>query len=123
NVVVASEPNPEAGIAIQRLNLRQDLAAEFRTTAQGAMPRVDEDLALRAYEPGYNPEPHELSYVELAENEQIAEQVRQVAQVQQAELFCHDDGFVHHLPFYAIVASPAAMNRAVFFRTYSPTRE
>src|SRR4029077_9636272 len=79
NVVVASEPNPEAGIAIQRLNLRQDLAAEFRTTAQGAMPRVDEDLALRAYEPGYNPEPHELSYVELAENEQIAEQVRQVA--------------------------------------------
>jgi len=123
NVVVASEPNREAGIAIQRLNLRQDLATEFRTTAHGAMPTVNEDLALREYEPGYNPDSHELSYLELAGYEQIAEQVRQVSQIQQAELFREDDAFVDHLRFYAIVASLTARNRAVFFRTYNPTRE
>lgn len=123
NVVLASEPDPEAGIVIQRLSLRQDLAGEFLSTAQSAVPLVNQDLMLRRYEPGYTPESHELSYLELANHVGIADQVRQVSQVQQAELFREDDGIVDHLRFYAIVASPTARNRALFFRTYSPTRE
>jgi hypothetical protein len=123
NVVIASEPDPETGIVLQRLTLRQDLAGEFLATTQNAVPAVNEDLILRPYDPGYTPGAHELSYVELANHGDIAEQVRQVSQVQQAELFREDDEIVDHLRFYAIIISPTARHRAAFFRTYSPTRE
>jgi hypothetical protein len=123
NVVVASEPDPEAGVVIQRLNLRQDLAMEFAASAQNSMPVVDDDLVLKRYDPGYKPEAHELSYIELAENERVAEHVRQISQVQQAELFRENDRIVDHLRFYAIVVAHTARQRAVFFRTYNPKKE
>lgn len=123
NVVVASEPTPNAGILIQRLNLRQDLAAEFLATAQSAVPVLGRDLVLRPYAAGYKPDAHELVYVETANVPDVAEQVRQVAQLQQAELFREDDNVIDHLRFYAIIVSQTARSRAAFFRTYSPTRE
>ena len=123
NVMIASEPDPETGIVLQRLTLREDLAREFLTTAQSAVPTVNADLILRTYDPGYNPSAHELSYIELASQESIAEQVQRISQVQQAELFREDDEIVDHLRFYAIILSPTARHRAAFFRTYSPTRE
>lgn len=123
NVVIASDPDPETGVVLQRLTLRQELAGEFLTTTQNAVPAINEDLTLRPYDPGYTPSAHELSYIELANYRDIAEQVRQVSQVQQAELFREDDEIVDHLRFYAIIISPTARHRAAFFRTYSPTRE
>jgi len=121
NVLVAAEP--DADVVIQRLNLRQDLAAEFLSTAQAAVPTPNGDLVFKEYEPGYKPDSHELTYIDLAQNEGIAEQIRQFSQVQQAELFHEDDQIVDHLRFYAIVVSPTARRRAVFFRTYSPKKE
>jgi hypothetical protein len=122
-VVVASEPEPEAGIVLQRLNLRQNLAAEFLEASRTAVPPVNEDLVLKQYDPGYRPESHELVYVDLAQRAEIAEQVRQMSQVQNAELFREDDDIVDHLRFYGIVVSPTARRHAVFFRTYSPKKE
>ncbi len=119
NVLVAAEPN--ADVILQRLNLRRDLAAEFLAAAQAARP--DEDVVLKPYEPGYTPDWNELCYIDLAEHDVIAELVRQISQVQQAELFREDDKIVDHLRFYAIVVSPNAQRRAVFFRTYSPKKE
>ena len=49
---VAAEP--EQNVVLQRLNLRQDLAAEFLAAAQSARP--DENIVLRHYDPGYTPE-------------------------------------------------------------------
>src|SRR5581483_2442931 len=108
---------------LQRLNLRQDLAAEFLSSARAAVPVGDEDLVLRQYDPGYRPESHELVYIDLSQNAEIAQQVRQVADVQNTELFREDDNIVDHLRFYGIVASPSARHRAIFFRTYSPKKE
>src|SRR5712692_3895105 len=114
NVLVAAEPGEN--VVIQRLNLRQDLAAEFLSAAQSANPNAD--VVLRPYDPGYTPDWNEVCYIHLAENEGIAELVRQISQVQQAEMFREQDEIVDHLRFYAIVVSPSARRHAVFFRTY-----
>src|SRR5206468_3513319 len=81
------------------------------------------DVVFKPYDPGYKPDEHELIYVELAQQQTIAEQIRQFSQVQQAELFHESDQIVDHLRFYAIVVSANARRRAVFFRTYSPKKE
>ena len=120
NVLIAAA-EPGADIMIQRLNLRQDLATEFLTAAQAASP--DGNVVLRPYDPGYTPEWNELCFVDLAENDTIANLIRQISQVQQAELFREQDGVVDHLRFYAIVLSPSARRHVVFFRTYSPKKE
>lgn len=120
-VLVAAEP--EESIVIQRLNLRQDLAAEFLSAAKDSAPPTSQEVRLRAYEAGYKPESDEVSYIELAQNSAIADLISQVSQVQQAELFHEDDEVIDSLRFYAIVVSPSARRRAVFFRTYSPKKE
>ena len=120
-VLVAAEP--EENIVIQRLNLRQDLAADFLSAAKDSVPPTNQEVRLRAYEAGYKPESDEVSYIELAQNSAIADLISQVSQVQQAELFHEDDEVIDSLRFYAIVVSPSARRRAVFFRTYSPKKE
>lgn len=119
NVLVAADP--EADLIIQRLNLRQELAAEFLSVSQAATPAAN--VVLRPYDPGYTPDWNELCYIELAEHNDIADRIQQISQVQQAELFREQDEIVDHLRFYAIVASPSARRHAVFFRTYSPKKE
>jgi hypothetical protein len=119
NVLVAAEPDTD--VVLQRVNLRQNLAAEFLAVAQAAQPL--EDVVLKPYDPGYTPEWNEVCYIDLAQHDAIAELVRQVSQVQQAEIFREHDEIVDHLRFYAIVVSPNAHRHAVFFRTYSPKKE
>ncbi len=120
-VLVAAEP--EESIVLQRLNLRDDLAAEFLTAAKESVPPANEEVRLRAYEAGYKLDADEITYIDLSQNAAIAELIRQVSQVQQAELFHEDDAVIDSLRFYAIVVSPTARRRAVFFRTYSPKKE
>jgi hypothetical protein len=114
---------PEENVIIQRLNLRQDLAAEFLSAAKDSVPPANQEVRLRAYEAGYKPDSDEITYIDLAQNAAIAELVGQVSQVQQAELFHEDDAIIDSLRFYAIVVSPSARRRAIFFRTYSPKKE
>lgn len=119
NVLVAAEP--EGALVLQRLNLRQELATEFRSAAQAAFP--DANIVLRPYDPGYMPEWNELCFIQLEEHQAVAEQIQQISQVQQAELFREQDEIVDHLRFYAVVVSSSARRHAIFFRTYSPKKE
>jgi Domain of unknown function (DUF4868) len=119
NVVVASEP--AGNLVFQRLNLRQDLANEFFSAAQEALPATD--VVFTPYDPGYTPDWNELAYIELAQNPAIAEVIDQLSQVQLAELFQEDDEIVDHLRFYAVVISATARSHGVFLRTYSPRKE
>ena len=119
NVLVASKQG--TGLVLQRLNLQQNLATEFLSAVRAAIPTGE--VAFRPYEPGYTPDRQELVYIDLSENEPVAEQIRLVSQVQQAELFSEQDRIVDHLRFYAVVVSPNAGENAVFFRTYSPKKE
>lgn len=120
-VLVAAEP--PSGAVIERLNLGQHLADEFLSVARDSVPDATATVRIRRYEPGYKPDLDELVYLDLAEQEKIAVQVRQIAQVQQAELFREKEDVINHLRFYAVVVSPSARRRAVFFRTYSPKKE
>jgi hypothetical protein len=85
--------------------------------------RPAQNIVLRPYDPGYTPDWNELAYVDLQDNEEIAELIGQISQVQEAEMFREQDEIVDHLRFYAIVVSPNAQRHAVFFRTYSPKKE
>jgi hypothetical protein len=120
-VLVAAEP--QGHVVLQRLNLREDLAAEFLSAAKNSVPSENQEIRLRPYDPGYKPDPDEITYIDLAEKDDIAEQIHQVSQVQQAELFHEDDEIVDSLHFYSIVVSPSARRKAVFFRTYGPKKE
>jgi Kiwa KwaB-like protein len=118
-VLLASEPAQQ--VVLQRLNLRQELAAEFVSTARDAVPA--DDIVLRQYDPGYKPDRNEICYVELENHDNLQELLRAISQVQQAEIFRERDEIVDHLRFYAIVVSPSARRHAVFLRTYSPKKE
>lgn len=120
-VLVVAEP--EETLVIQRLSLRQDLAAEFLSAAKDSVRPASEETRLRPYEPGYKPDPDEISYIDLAQNDVIGQQIRELSQVQQAELFREADEIIDSLRFYAIVLSPSARRGAVFLRSYSPKKE
>jgi hypothetical protein len=120
-VLVAAEP--EDNVVIQRLNLREDLAAEFLSAAKDSVPPASQEVRLRRYEAGYKPDSGEITYVDLSQHAGIAAQIAKFSRVQQAELFHEDDAIIDSLRFYAIVVSPSARHRAVFFRTYSPKKE
>jgi len=123
-VVIASEPDVDAGVVIQRLNLTDDLAEDFLTAARKAVPpETVNEVRLKPYEAGYKPDANELLYIELEDEADIATTVRDLSRVQQAEMFRERDEIVDHLKFYAIVVSPSARNHAVFLRAYSPKRE
>lgn len=119
SVLVAAEP--EAETIMQRLNLRQDLAAEFLAVARAAVPGAD--MVLRPYDPGYKLDGNEMAYIDLAEQEEMRELIQEMSQVQQAEIFRETDEIVDHLRFYGIVVSPNAGRHAVFLRTYGPKKE
>jgi hypothetical protein len=123
SVLLASEPYED--VVIQRLNLRQELAAEFLTAVEGACAYAYQngDAIFKPYDPGYKPDPHETTYVELEQHPDIADLIRSFPQVNRAELFHEDDEIVDNLRFYGIVASPSARRHAVFFRAYTPTKE
>lgn len=120
-VLVAAEP--EENVLIQRLNLREDLAAEFLSAARDSVPPANQEVRLRPYEAGYKPDADEITYIDLSQNAAIAAQITEFSQVQQAELFHEDDEVIDSLRFYAIVVSPSARRRAVFFRAYSRKKE
>src|SRR5437879_6455501 len=98
-VLLASEPGQE--VVLQRLNLRQELAAEFLAAGRDAVPA--DNIVLRPYDPGYKPDRNEICYVDLEDHEDMQELLKSISQVQQAEIFRERDEIVDHLRFYAIV--------------------
>ncbi len=120
-VLLAAEPMDE--VVLQRLNLSDDLARDFLSAAKDSVPLADREIRLRAYDPGYKPEPDEICYIDLEQNKAIADLIRDASQTQEAEQFREKDKIIDSLRFYAIVVSPSARRKAVFFRTYSPKKE
>lgn len=122
-VTVLVAAKPEEDILIQRLNLREDLATEFLSAAKDSVPPANQEVRLRPYEAGYKPDADEITYIDLSQNAELLAQINEFSQVQQAELFHEADEVIDSLRFYAIVVSPNARRRAVFFRAYSPKKE
>jgi hypothetical protein len=122
SLLVVADPDDEGDPPIiQRLNLHEDVATGFLEVARGATPDLG-DVRLREYDPGYKPEPDELTYIPLAEVEGLSSLVRDLGHVDSAELFGEDDDLIKRLRFYAVVVGNPG-GRAVFFRHYSPKKE
>jgi hypothetical protein len=121
NLLVASEvdgrDNPPV---IQRLNIHEDVAAQFLGVAQESLPA---EATLRAYDPGYKPETTELCYVEYEDQDYVSSLVDTLHQVDQAELFSEDEDFIKKLRFYAIVVGGVGGRQAIFLRHYSQKKE
>lgn len=121
NLLVASKDNgPDGILAIQRLNLHQDVAGDFLETARAAVPP---EVDLRGYEPAYKPEPGELLCIPLDESEAVASVVETFRRIDQVQLFTEENEFVRRLRFYAIVVGGYPGRQAIFFRHYSPKKE
>ena len=121
SVLLVAEPDGEA--VVQRLSLDDGLAADFRSVAEDACSYTPGSLRLRAYDPGYKPEPDELSYIDLNDDPDLSAQIQELSRVQQAAIFAEDDAVVDSLRFYTIVVSPSARRHGVFLRSYSPKKE
>lgn len=121
NLLVASHTGGATGFpAIQRLNIHEDVAGEFLRTAREAIPT---DTELREYDPGYRPEPNELTYIQIEDSESVASIIAALHRIDQFQIFTEDDEFIRRLRFYAIVVGGQAGRQAVFFRHYSPKKE
>lgn len=122
NVVVVAGPDGDDERAVQRLTLHEDVAEDFREAVRGAAS-LSNDTVLKAYDPGYKPERHEVCWVELSDETDIEAVVEDVADVDGAELFEADDDIIDDLRFYAVVVSGDGGKRAVFFRSYNRRKE
>jgi hypothetical protein len=106
---------------IQRLALHERVAEDFRTAAVDGT--AADGATLRKYEPGYTPDAHELLYLDLKAEPEVATTVAEVGRVGDAELFAEADEVVDALRFYVIVVGAAGGRQAVLFRGYSPKKE
>lgn len=114
-VAAATDEQP----LVQRLNLHQDLVQDFMSVARSAVPDAPD---LRAYDPGYKPEPDDLLHVPLADIQGATELIADLGRVDQAELFSANEDVVRHLRYYAIVVG-AGGRQAIFLRHYSSKKE
>lgn len=109
---------------VERLTLHDRLADEFRAVGRHAvLAAVDEDIALRPYDPDYKLDSHELAYLLLADNADIAATVRLISQTGRAQLFTEDEHVIDNLRFYSVVLRPRGSDPAVFFRSYAAKKE
>lgn len=114
----------------QRLQLSNALSQEFRAVVAGVLQRLrrehrTRDLVLTAYADASKPDPHEIEFVDLANQEQIRQQFEALVTSPLIGLpvFRADDAFVTGIRFYVIIMQPRSGPSAYFFRTYTPKRE
>lgn len=118
-VAADGDDRDEGDLILQRLNVHEDVASEFREVARTS---VAYDVSERAYDPGYKPEADELCVLDLNDEPEIARVIEGLSDVDSAEVFGADDEIIDNLRFYATVLTRGP-RRAVFLRSYSPKKE
>jgi Kiwa KwaB-like protein len=123
SVVVGAdvEGDEEVVDTIQRLNVHQNVADQFKTVAGAFLDGLGE-VVLRPYEAGYKPDAHELLYLSLEGREDLQSIVTSVCDVDSLEIFAENEDVVGHLKFYAIIAG-SGQRKAAFFRVTGPKLE
>jgi hypothetical protein len=112
----------------QKLQLTDDLTAEFRAIGARYCGRLNEDfesgdLVLQPYDPGASLESYELEVYELSPESSVTRQVDSLSSLASLPLFKADTNFVKGLRFYVIVAQPKQGKPVYFFRSYTPKKE
>ena len=102
---------------LQRLNMHADVAGEFKRVAEEFLVGLDKAV-LKAYDPGYKPDAHELLYLVLtgrANMQALQDIVESVSDLDSLEIFAENDEVIRHLRLYSIVIGSGA-RKALFFR-------
>jgi hypothetical protein len=112
----------------QKLQLTDDLTAEFRSIGSRYCGRLNEDLesgdlVVQKYDPSASLESHELEVFELLPDSSVTQQIKSLSSLASIPLFKADADFVKGLRFYVIVAQPKQGKPVFFFRSYTPKKE
>jgi Domain of unknown function (DUF4868) len=113
---------------IEQLQMTRQLTEEFQDAAKETIHKYSKlvnanDLALRQYDAGSKPDPHEVEFLDLAEHESVETQVESLASLAQIPVFKLDKAFVSGLRFYTIVLQCKHGQPLYFFRNYTPKKE
>ncbi len=101
---------------MRRANITEDLASEFVAIAKNAYDRFAE-RDLRAYDAGYKPDSHELTYLPLNDDhDRVRGIVDSFERVGNLPLLVEEDHYFRGLRFYALALGGRAGERAIFFR-------
>lgn len=123
NLLVAAKQESSKDPLIQRLNLHEDVADEFRGSLQRFLEKTLLDLRLSEYDPSYKPDDNEFCFLNFEKKPEIAKLVEVISQIEQPELFSERDEVIDNLRFYTVICTDASHRKSIFFRTYSPKKE
>lgn len=113
---------------IQRVQISQDVAEEFRSVIKKTIERRKKDadkgdLVLKDYDAQAKLDRHEVERLDLTAHDSIKSQLSGLANVESLDAFSADDSFVANLRFYVMVLRPKFGDPVLFFRTYTPKKE
>lgn len=128
NVCLASLTGEDSSPEFQRLQLKEELADEYRGVVRGVFEKCNKDrdkgdLMLRPYAPDTNPPSHEVEHLNLAEHEPIRTQIASLSSPMDLGIFDDDESFKSRLKFYAVILQREDDEPIYCFRTYSPKKE
>jgi hypothetical protein len=116
--------------AIQRLNITEEVADDFRVMATNRVQSLlsaikTGDTTVVDLDQGYSPGPDEIDYAQTDANEHVTTVLKGIpTQPSTAQLFQDTDDFLATVSFYCIAFQPSPAGDPVFlFRTYSAQKE
>ena len=123
NLLLAAEQETSDAPLIQRLNIHENVAGEFKQNLIKFIDKSLPDIRFSEYIPGYKPDKNEFCYLNLASEPQIADLIEVISQIEQPEIFSEQDEVIEKLKFYTIICSNTNQEKSIFFRIYSPKKE
>lgn len=128
SVCLASTIGENEQPVYQRLQITDDLTAEFRQVVQDVLSRYGGDFeqgeaVLRKYDPGAKLDGHEIAHIDLSEKGFVLDQIEGLGELSSMERFAAEVEFISHLRFYVIIVEKKKGDYIYFFRSYSEKRE
>lgn len=117
NVLVSAERSEHPpGYEARRMKTNSELRQELWRIIQKTISSAD-DVVTKPYDPGYNPKPHEMLYIETAEEDELQQFRSHLTAIPEIPDFDEDnEEFAESLNFYALVGTPREGDSVIFCR-------
>jgi hypothetical protein len=117
NVLMSAEREGHpSGYEARRFKTNTELRDRLREVIHETITYT-EDSVIQPYDPGYNPESHEILYLKTQEEEELKAFRSHLTTISDIPDFDEDDeGFADDLNFYGLVGVPAEEEPAIFCR-------
>lgn len=113
----------DPNLIAEQVQVHEDVAGDFVQHYKEVVQDVIDDAALLSYVPGYKPDEHERTYVELGDHNGIAAVVEQVsALLGGAAMFTEDEEAIAKMRFLCTEVGPRG-NKAIFLRKLTRASE